>query len=249
MLRRRRKSDDGEDSNRWLLTYADLITLLLAFFVVMYSMSRIDAKKFGQISEAFNGILGSGQYDIVLRPNILPSDKGHGLLKVGDLQMLQTHLEDTLRHEGKMEETVTEVTERGLVIHIVESALFSQASAVLQSRAKQILDLVALKIKDRPNHIRVEGHTDDRPIITDRFPSNWELSAARATEVVRYFIDQHNIQPDRISALGYGKYRPIRLNNSIQNRARNRRVDIVVLTTELSLKEPSSQLYELTASP
>lgn len=249
MLRRRRNKDDGEDSNRWLLTYADLITLLLAFFVVMYSMSQIDAKKFGQMAKAFNGILKGGELDLTLKPSVLPSDNGHGLLKIGDLQMLQKFLEDTLKREGMTEETVTEVTERGLVIHIVESALFSEAAADLQSRAMSILDLVALKIKDRSNHIRIEGHTDDRPISNERFPSNWELSAARATEVVRFFIDRHQIEPGRISALGYGAYRPIRLNNSIENRARNRRVDIVVLTTELSMKEPSSQLYELAQQP
>jgi len=249
VLRRRRNKHDGEDTNRWLLTYADLITLLLAFFVVMYSMSQIDAKKFGRMAEAFKSVLKGGDFNLELKPDMLPSDNGHGLLKVGDLQMLQKFLEDTLKHEGKAEETVTEVTERGLVIHIVESALFSEATADLQSRAMRILDLVALKIKERSNHIRVEGHTDDRPINNERFPSNWELSAARATEVVRYFIDQHQVEPDRISALGYGEYRPIRLNNSIENRARNRRVDIVVLTTELSMKEPSSQLYELTQQP
>jgi chemotaxis protein MotB len=109
----------------------------------------------------------------------------------------------------------------------------------------EVLDLICENVKETPNHVRVEGHTDDRPINTLQYPSNWELSSARATEVVRYFINNHSMPPDRISALGYGQYRPVRPNNSIENRATNRRVDVVILTMELTLKEPSSQMYYL----
>jgi len=112
----------------------------------------------------------------------------------------------------------------------------------------EVLDLVAQQVKDRPNHIRVEGHTDDRPISTAIFPSNWELSSARATSVVRYLSDSHGIAPDRISALGYGEYRPIKPNNSVENRAKNRRVDVVVLTMDLTLTEPTSQNYYSTSA-
>ena len=242
-MRRRRRADTGhENLDRWLLTYADLITLLLAFFIVMYSMSQIDAKKFGKMAEALNGILrggnqimDSGQYDQEVG--------GHGLLKLGNLHMIQQKIDEKFSKLGRQDEVQTEITERGLVVHVMESALFNEGSAVLQPKAREILDLVYARIKGLPNHIRVEGHTDDRPIRTSRFPSNWELSAARATEVVRYFIDNHNMPPDKISALGYGKYRPIRPNNSIENRAKNRRVDIVVLTMELTVKEPTSQFY------
>ena len=169
--------------------------------------------------------------------------KGHGLLKLGNLKMLQKIIQEKFKHLGRDQEVRTEITERGLVIHIVESALFDEGSAVLKSKAMEVLDLIYDDIKDKPNHIRIEGHTDDRPIRTELFPSNWELSAARATEVVRYYIENYAFPPDKISALGYGEFRPVQPNNSIENRARNRRVDIVILTMELSLKEPSSQLY------
>ncbi len=158
-------------------------------------------------------------------------------------RMIQRQVEEQFETKERGEEVLTEVTERGLVVHIVESALFEVASADLQPRAQELLDLIYEEIKDTPNHIRVEGHTDDLQIKTARFPSNWELSGARATEVVRYFIEEHDMPPGRISALGYGEYRPIRPNNSIENRATNRRVDIVVLTRELSRTEPSAQLY------
>ena len=242
MRRLRRKKDDQEDFGRWLLTYADMITLLLALFIVMYSMSRVDAKRFGKMAEALNGILKGG-HSMLKNHGEEQFKTGHGVLKLGDLRMIQRQVEEQFKTKERGEEVLTEVTERGLVVHIVESALFDVASADLQPRAMELLDLIYEEIKDTPNHIRVEGHTDDLQINTARFPSNWELSGARATEVVRYFIDEHDMPPGRISALGYGEYRPIRPNNSIENRATNRRVDIVVLTRELSLTEPSAQLY------
>lgn len=241
-LRRKKISDDQENQERWLLTYADLITLLLALFIVMYSMSQIDAKRFGKMAEALNGILKGGHS--ILKNNAEDQLKtGHGVLKLGDLRMIQREVQEQTEVKGRSEEVLTEITERGLVVHIVESAMFESGSASLRPAAMEILDLVYATIKDSPNHIRIEGHTDDSRINSAMYPSNWDLSAARATEVVRYFIDNHNIDAGRISALGYGEFRPIRPNNSIENRAINRRVDIVVLTRELSDKEPSSQLY------
>lgn len=246
-MRRKKKSKlDDISSERWLLTYADLITLLLAFFIVMYSMSRIDAKRFGKMAEALNGVLKGGKSFMVVS-NAEQVKRGHGLLKLGDLKLLQIKLQEKLKFHGKQEEVITEITERGLVIHILESALFKEGAARLERRAMNILDLIHEQISDRPNHVRIEGHTDDRSIRTIAYPSNWELSAARATEVVRYFVDNYNFPPERISALGYGMYRPVRPNNSIENRSQNRRVDIVILTMELSLKEPSSQLYDFVA--
>jgi chemotaxis protein MotB len=244
-VRRTRKKFEGhENLERWLLTYADLITLLLAFFVVMYSMSQIDAKKFGKMAEALNGVLKGG--DNVIKAGTDNSKTGHGLLKLGSLNMIQKQIEEKFKDVGKENTVKTEITERGLVVHIMESALFREASASLEPKAVETLDLIAEKVAGLPNHIRIEGHTDDRPITTVAYPSNWELSSARATAVVRYFINSHAIAPDRISALGYGEYRPVRPNNSIENRAQNRRVDVVVLTMEMTMKEPSSQFYYMT---
>lgn len=245
MRRRRRRRPESPDQgrDRWLLTYADLITLLLAFFIVMYSMSQIDAKQFGKMVKALNGILKGGDH-IVGIVNQAEINQGAGLLKLGNLKMLQKKIQEKFKILGKQEEVITEITERGLVIHIMESALFNQGSANLESRAMEMLDLVFQDISNRPNHVRIEGHTDDRTIRSTQHASNWELSTSRATAVVRYFIDDFGFPPDRISALGYGEYRPIRNNNSIENRAANRRVDIVILTMELTLKEPSSQFYD-----
>ncbi|MCK5127142.1 MAG: OmpA family protein [candidate division Zixibacteria bacterium] len=241
MYRRRRRDDIPQDNtDRWLLTYADLITLLLAFFIVMYSMSQIDAKQFGRVSKALRGILKGGPS--VLKHLDESQFTGHGLLKFGDLSMLQTKLHNEIKEIGRKGDIMTEVNERGLTIHIMESAMFDEGQADLKTRAQELLDIVAQDIIKMPNHVRVEGHTDDRPIQTTQFPSNWELSANRATTIVRYLIDQHNYPAEKISAAGYASFRPYVPNTTIENRSRNRRVDIVIQTMELSAAEPGSKL-------
>jgi chemotaxis protein MotB len=241
MMSRRKKRDDHENLERWLLTYADLITLLLAFFIVMYSMSQIDAKKFGKMSKALSGVLRGGGIPIKKGDDVGDAP-GMGVMKVGHLTSIGKRIDDEFKKVGE-KLVSTEMSERGLVIHILESALFKLGSAKLEPKAKMTLDIVSKHLQDVPNHVRVEGHTDDVPIETVKYPSNWELSSARATEVVRYLIDNHKIPPDKISALGYGEFRPIRPNNTIENRAKNRRVDIIVLTMEMTATEPTSDFY------
>ena len=129
---------------------------------------------------------------------------------------------------------------RGLVIRISESAFFDPGSADLKLEAQKVLDVIDTLLKEIPNHVRIEGHTDNIPIKTDKFPSNWELSVNRATVCVRYLIEQHRYPPEKISALGYGEYRPIADNGNVVGRAKNRRVDIVVLSAEGNRDEPKS---------
>ncbi len=247
-VRNRKRIESTPSKDRWLLTYADLITLLLAFFIIMYSMSHLDAKRFGKVSRALSGVLTGESHEKLLKPEF-DDLEGSGPLKISRQRVMMRSLEHKAFEQGlDNKKFEAEITERGLVIHIMESALFQPGAAKLSASAMRILDLVASEIDSIPNHIRVEGHTDNSPIATSRFPSNWELSSARATEVVRYFMDAHGFSGKRISALGYGQYRPIRPNNTPENRAKNRRVDVVVLTNELSRKEPSSDLYVKTAS-
>lgn len=242
MPRRRNNGAEHENLERWLLTYADLITLLLAFFIVMYSMSKVDAKKFGEMQEALSGVLKGGTL-VIKEGNQIGAMAGQGVLKIGFLKSIGDAIKRDFQGLGNENLVNTEVTERGLVIHIMESALFKEGSAKLTDDAKNTLNMVAEHLKGLPNHIRIEGHTDNRPINTVIFPSNWELSSARATEVVRFLINNHNVRPEMISALGYGEYRPLVPNISDENRAKNRRVDIVVLTMKITATEPSSQFY------
>jgi len=250
----KKKIEDKENHERWLLTYADLITLLLAFFIVMYSMSRIDAKRFGKVREQLSNVLRGG-------PTVFPKGEdfdgeGSGMLKLGQLRTIQWHVEEKFSRLLKIEKGTTtggadldkipegsistEVTERGLTIHIADRALFESGKANLKNAAREVLNTVANEIKGIGNHICVEGHTDNLPIHTNTFPSNWELSTARATNVVRYLVEDDGISPARISARGFGEYRPVASNATDEGRRLNRRVDIVILSDEMSSVEPQS---------
>ncbi len=242
MASKRRTGLNKDNTDRWLLTYADMITLLLAFFIVMYSMSRLDSKKFDTMTDELNAAL-KGEKKTILQFIENQKTQGGGVLKIGNLNTLQVKIDETFKEIAKPEIIQTEITERGLVVHIMEATLFKEGSAELRPGTLEVLDLIYDKIKDAPNHVRIEGHTDDRPINNAEFKSNWELSTARATAVVDYIVEKNDYPADKISALGYGEFRPRVPNNSIENRAQNRRVDVVVLTSEMSIKEPSSKLY------
>lgn len=241
LYRRKSGDDDNEDLQRWLLTYADLITLLLAFFIVMYSMSRVDAGKFKMVTEALSSVLkGSVEFRAATTGNIPSELLINKRLKKGDLIILKKQIDEISRQLGLGMQLSTELQTRGLVIHISESTFFDLGKADLKLKAKNILDLISIQLLKVPNHIRVEGHTDNLPINTPKFPSNWELSTTRATVCLRYLIEKHNFPPERISALGYAEYRPIASNKTEQGRTKNRRVDIVVLALENSFKEPEN---------
>jgi chemotaxis protein MotB len=261
-MSKRKRTSDHEDTNRWLLTYADLLTLLLGFFVIMYSMSRIDAKRFGKMAEGLQGVFHGKESTEEKTSGVL--DLGAGVLKLGGLKRLQQQVAGLAKYTGDDRvsasggditaaqvppEITTEIDERGLVIHVLESALFESGKAELKPRAEKMLDQLYNQIKNLPNHVRVEGHTDNRPISTFRYPSNWELSTARAAAVVRYLTEKHHFPTQRISALGYGEYRPLAPNDSPANMAKNRRVDIVILTPAMSELEPETGEEQQTSMP
>jgi len=228
MPRRRKKLDvRQENTERWLLTYADLITLLLAFFIVLYSMSRLDARKFGKISEALSGILhGESPLLAATGANGWTGPLAQG---IGQLMAFKQSIEARVAEEGLSDRIETLQDERGLVIRVMESAAFDPGSATLKPQMFPVLEVLAHELSGLSNQVRIEGHTDNTPIATPRYPSNWELSTARATGVVRYLVEEFHVDPRRISALGYSEYRPIADNATPEGRARNRRVDIIVL--------------------
>jgi chemotaxis protein MotB len=222
-----------------------LITLLLAFFIVMYSMSKVDAKKFGAMAQALQTVLHGKGASVLKGEATLMADKGGGAVKIGDLKMLQAKINKMAEEMGLKGKVEADMDERGLVIRISESAFFDLGSADLKPQAMNVLDVLSGLLTEIPNNIRIEGHTDNLPIKTDKYPSNWELSVNRSTACVRYLIENHEFPPDKISALGYGEYRPIASNDSVEGRAKNRRVDIVVLNWENKLKEPKGKDEEI----
>jgi chemotaxis protein MotB len=229
---------EKDRSERWLLTYSDLITLLLIFFIVLYSMSVVDAKKFEQVSQslaiAFGSVGRSGVLDA--GRSAIPGQQVYKERR--SMQNTEEKIRRMIAQKGLEGKVSTDLTERGLVISVKDTVLFTEGSADLNGPAAEIVAGVARILSGTQNAIRVEGHTDTVPIHTGRFPSNWELSTARAISVLRYFIQQCDIAPERLSAAGYGEYKPAFPNSSDRNRALNRRVDIVLLSSAFSKFEP-----------
>ncbi|MFY9499310.1 MAG: OmpA family protein [Tepidanaerobacter sp.] len=243
---RRRSNKNNEQalggSPAWMTTYGDLITQILIFFVLLFSFSNVDRDKFTAAMLSLQGSLGIIDGGMTLQEGDL-MEQG----EIGEIMIsVQEQREFELLHE-RVEEIISEddlngiqvnLDERGLVIRFVEGVLFDSGKADIKNEARAILDKIAPLLIDTHRHIRIEGHTDNLPINTREFPSNWELSTARAVNVVKYFIEKHNFSPYILSAAGYGEYRPIAPNDSDKNRALNRRVDIIILKSTSESTEP-----------
>jgi len=249
-LGKKKHDEEHENAERWLLTYADLITLLLAFFIVMYSMSKVDAKKFGAVAQALQAVLhGKGVEMLKGQGNLVvaPPDAG-GPMKIGDLKLLQSQINKIARDMGLKDKISADMDSRGLVIRISESAFFDQGSADLKPEAMTVLDALSVILKSIPNHIRFEGHTDNQPIKFSGWKSNWELSAARALSVLHYLADAGRLSPDRLSAIGYGEYRPVATNDAKEGRQLNRRVEVVILPRVTKVKNPAGEAVPVPAA-
>ena len=224
-----------ENTERWLLTYADMITLLTAFFLMLYSMSVMSKGKFTQMAisvrSGFGGVKVGGTGILPGRPTgqaegIRPSDYHQFSAAMVELHdyVEQHHLRGKVR---------TRSDERGLIVSLLaDDLLFAPGRAELQAGNSRVLTQVAKMILASPNQVQIEGHTDDLPIHTGQFPSNWELSTARAGTLLRYFTANTGLAARRFIASGYADTRPLVPNTSAANRAQNRRVDIILLKTD-----------------
>lgn len=242
--------EGGGGSERWLLTYADMITLLLALFVVLFSISAVNVSKFKTLKEtleqAFSPHILSGGGSIVPDGGSEATvHKAHAAIVALAAQRtsaatlraeeerfrwLKEKLDAYAREHGFSESIETTITRRGLVIRLLtDHVLFASGSAVLKPEAAPLLTEIAHLVNlDRDHDISVEGNTDDVPISTSRFPSNWELSVARATGVVRFMIGR-GVAAGRLEASGVAGERPIASNATEGGRSRNRRVEIALL--------------------
>lgn len=235
---RRRPREESSSSGSWLTTYSDMVTLLLAFFVLLFAFSSVDEARFSAVISAFQGYFGVLEGSLMMReePIDLPFDSSE--LAQKQLNQLFDELSEFIEQEGLVGVHL-EMEERGLIVRFAEQVFFDLGEAVLKDEALDILASMATKLRDLPNPLRVEGHTDNWPIRTSRFPSNWELSVHRATNVVRYLIEEEDFDPQMLSAAGYSEYRPVQPNDTQENRALNRRVDIVILNIDLWGSEPN----------
>ena len=228
MRKRKHAPEEPENQERWLLTYSDLITLLLGLFVILYAMSKIDAGKYAEIAAALGGVFGSNAGTVSV------SQGNRGVLQVPipsvprEPQEVQKEVEAALQQNLKSGLITLSTNERGLTVHVAEELGFASGSADPKAEMFRVLDTLVAILQRLPRDIRVEGHTDDVPINTPVFRSNWHLSVARAVNVTYYLVDQ-GLDPEKVSVAGYGEFHPLVPNTSEGNRAKNRRVDIVIM--------------------
>ena len=286
---RKKKPPEHVNHERWLVSYADFITLLFAFFTTMYAISTVDVQKMGKmvtsVRASFDaGIFNSGSTALALLPgsgagamrlkaedlienvnsakegqirdkalqslrelktNLMPAAGNagqkagaEGAAKAGkSLGDLKRQIEALVGTEAMKGKVHTRLDPRGLIVSLGEVGFFDSGSDQIKPEGVSLLDTIATSFVGLDNHIRVEGHTDNIPIKSSRFPSNWELSTARATNIVAHLIVNVGLPPSRLSAAGYSEYRPIAANDSVDGRARNRRVDIIILDPQFARTE------------
>lgn len=264
MRRKKQKKAEPDTSERWMATYLDLVTLLLIFFIIMYTMSRVDAQKYATVANSLSLVL-NGQARSVLQ-NQGPSlvDGLSGAFTPGNVEN-QAGNEEQIRAikqeitEYLAEQAVEEIDpagkteirqlteyvvimeqERGLVISFKDAVLFASGSDVLTAQARVIIREVGKSLLDIPNYIRVEGYTDNAPINTEAYPSNWELSFSRVASVIHVLQAEAGLSPERLSGVGYGEYRPLVPNVDAAGMAMNRRVDILILREKYDYFEPGT---------
>lgn len=246
-MAKKKKEEEHENLERWLVSYGDFITLLFATFVVLYALAQVDASDFAKLEESLKqafsqGALFDGQQSIMDGSNSLfDQQQANSFIPSLMLEYISPKYEEEsfkeineniqeLKEAGELEGISSKITDKGLLLTFDDKYLFAPASAYLDSNAKKLLDKVGVLIckKFVLHAMRIEGHTDSDPIHSTQYPSNWELSAARASSVVRYMIDRFKFSPSLFSAVGYADTRP--LENSISPKDPiNRRVEILIL--------------------
>jgi chemotaxis protein MotB len=255
---RREENEEKENSERWLLTYSDLITLLMIFFIVMYTMSKVDSEKYKSVSQSLNSamggtvvgstggsIAGTGGGSIIGTIGASGTGTGSEPTEEDRMNTIKSDVTKYLDDNGLKDNVNVEISERGLVIQIDNSILFDSGKDEIKDEARRRMILLGNILKETEGYIRVEGHTDNLPIHNSKFKSNWELSSARATNVVELLEEVSGISPERLSAVGYGEFRPVGDNNTEEGRSQNRRVEIVIVSSKFDeLENNGKQLQK-----
>lgn len=219
---------ESNDQDRYLITYADLITLLLGLFIILYAISKIDLEKYQQMMHVMGDVFGN-KTESVQQPNGKSGTSFRGGIEYSPMPELKSKLRSLIDTYNYGDSFSLEENERGLTVRIQESIIFPSGSAVLNENFKNVLAKLGRILKNIPNDIRVEGHTDNVPINTPQYPSNWHLSVARALNTAYYLISDSGMNQDKVSIVGYSEFRPIAENDTPEGRSKNRRVDIVII--------------------
>lgn len=238
--------------NRWVISYADFVTMLLALFMVLFAANSMGDLKVKDVNNSIQKIFANNTTEVVKT-----EQKEISKVEENDSKKFENEAEGMLENSGKtildggdgildgqkvidiiksnldVDTTVKVIkNDKGIVIRLEDTMLFDQGSAIIKPQAVAMLDKISVSLTKFENPILIEGHTDSMPIRNEKFPSNWELSTARATNIIKYLTEVRKFPPGRLSAVGYGEYMPIAENTSPQGRAKNRRVDIIVLSSD-----------------
>ncbi len=246
-MARRKKPEEHDNPERWMVSYADFITLLFAFFVVMYAISSINEGKYRVLSDsivdAFKNVPTSSRPITVQAP--APQQAETGEIRIQPIPVQPSAEDDRKQQRERMKSVARDLlgvvdplvrggqvrvteSERGVAIEINASLLFAPAQAELNQETMQVLREVARVLARDTHQVRIEGHTDNLPISSQVYPSNWELSSARASSVTRLFVE-NGVAPGRITVMGYADNQPVDINDTAEGRARNRRVTILLV--------------------
>lgn len=250
-LKRKKKHEDHVDES-WLIPYADILTLLLALFIVLFAASEVNSQKFQEISQSFNKELQGGTGILENQAPVETPDTTSKLADLGEdepgddegpktaeeialeqdfkeLGEVREKIEAYIKEKGLSTRLETELTGKGLLLTIKEGVLYPSGSAEITENAeKMAAEIAELLITDLPRNIYIEGHTDNVPVQTDDYPSNWELSSERAINFMKILLENDKLDPRTFSATGYGEYRPITSNDTPEGRAENRRVEVLI---------------------
>lgn len=230
-----RNKPKKENNERWLLTYSDLITLLMIFFVVMYSMSNIDKAKYEKIANSMSSSMGGNSFfsDITEQNTTSTIEQsGTSEEEFNEFKDLKEKINTIISQNKSEDEIIVTEYEKGLVISFKDGILFDSGSNILKEESYNRLSKIGEILKNSYSYARIEGHTDNIPISNNLFSSNWELSSARATTVLNFFVENRYISPEKICSVGYGEYRPKDTNDTEAGRNNNRRVDIVLVNSK-----------------
>ncbi|MCY8118870.1 flagellar motor protein MotB [Bacillus spizizenii] len=225
--RRNGSGKNSHSSSSWMVTFSDLITLILVFFILLFSMSQIDLQKFKAAVDSIQKEGGGLQPDqtSIEKKNTSPADAK----KQEDQQdQLLKKVNTYIKHNHLKAQMTAKRDERGVVLVLQEAVLFDSGEAKVLKNAETLLHQIAVLLQTIPNDIQVEGHTDSRNISTYRYPSNWELSAARASGVIQYFTSKEKLPSKRFIAVGYADTKPVKDNKTNEHMKENRRVEIVI---------------------
>lgn len=244
MRRKRHPFDEDEKLDRWLVSYADFITLLFAFFVVLYAISSINENKYKQVTKSLTAAfkvtpkslkpIQVGEISRDSKDNVIHKPLNENATETESLKQMADAIQKEMLALLPAKDVVLRRSKDWLEIELSSQILFASGDARLIPHAQVLLQKIAAILANYPNPINVEGYTDDQPINTERFPSNWELSATRAVSVVHLFA-RSGIDPERIAAIAYGEHRPIASNATPAGRKKNRRVVVTVLASNINI--------------